>query len=400
MVESLCVSSLTFYFTMKIIIPMAGLGSRFQKAADTNEEYKKPKPFINVRGIPMVRWATGSLPFLSDKNSNPLTHSDLIFIIREEHNNEHNLETKLKELYSKDIHVIIQNTPAIGATDTVLRAKHLLNEEEEIIITDSDHFFDGAILAERIKNKHENTAGIIPVFVPPQDGIPRWSYSLVTPGTTFTERVAEKDRTLMEAGAYANIGAYYFTKAKYFIELAEEVIAKNQTFSEPGKGEYYIAPLYQLLLDRGHKVEAAVLPEVWGLGTPQDLERFLQETDFEKVRDKVNVGKARVFRNVDHLTFIDGIRPLNPIISAVSSQFKDELNPQDGQKDIFDWILSDLVNSDQIGGSLAKTKQVPEPVKTATDEQVTKPEQEKSEIVVDKDTAAKQEAAAVNTTAQ
>jgi hypothetical protein len=141
-----------------------------------------------------------------------------------------------------------------------------------------------------------------------------------------------------------------------------------------------------------------ICPVTSAIFLPNEVARtqfVAKETDFEKVRDKVNVGKARVFRNVDHLTFIDGVRPLNPIISAVSSQFKDELNPQDGQKDIFDWILSDLVNSDQIGGSLAKTKQVPEPVKTTTDELVTKPE-----VVVDKDTATKQEAAAGTTTAQ
>jgi hypothetical protein len=117
-----------------------------------------------------------------------------------------------------------------------------------------------------------------------------------------------------------------------------------------------------------------ICPVTSAIFLPNEVARtqfVAKETDFEKVRDKVNVGKARVFRNVDHLTFIDGVRPLNPIISAVNSQFKDELNPQDGQKDIFDWILSDLVNSDQIGGSLAKTKQVPEPVKTTTDELVT-----------------------------
>ncbi len=144
-----------------------------------------------------------------------------------------------------------------------------------------------------------------------------------------------------------------------------------------------------------------ICPVTSAIFLPNEVARtqfVAKETDFEKVRDKVNVGKARVFRNVDHLTFIDGVRPLNPIISAVSSQVKDELNPQDGQKDIFDWILSDLVNSDQIGGSLAKTKQVPEPVKTTTDELVTKPE--KPEVVVDKDTAIKQEAAAGTTTAQ
>jgi hypothetical protein len=150
---------------------------------------------------------------------------------------------------------------------------------------------------------------------------------------------------------------------------------------------------------------------------PNDVARtqfVAKETDFEKVRDKVNVGKARVFRNVDHLTFIDGVRPINPIISAVNSQFKDELNPQDGQKDIFDWILSDLVNSDHIGGSLAKTKQVPEPVKTAAEDLATAKEdsvakddsssQVDSSVKIDSavkvESEAKQEATAGTTTAQ
>ena len=35
---------------MKIIIPMAGLGSRF-----TEQGYTDPKPFINVNGKPMIR---------------------------------------------------------------------------------------------------------------------------------------------------------------------------------------------------------------------------------------------------------------------------------------------------------------------------------------------------------
>lgn len=80
-----------------------------------------------------------------------------------------------------------------------------------------------------------------------------------------------------------------------------------------------------------------------------------RESDFEKVKDKVDVGLARVFRNVDHLTFIDGVRPLNPIINKVNTQFRDELNPSDGQKDIFDWMVKDILNSDKISGQLAKS---------------------------------------------
>ena len=43
---------------MNIVIPIAGRASRFREAG-----YKGPKALIEVRGRPMVQWATDSLPF-------------------------------------------------------------------------------------------------------------------------------------------------------------------------------------------------------------------------------------------------------------------------------------------------------------------------------------------------
>ena len=40
---------------LNIIMPMAGLGSRFE-----NSEYKLPKPLIDIKGKPMYAWATDS----------------------------------------------------------------------------------------------------------------------------------------------------------------------------------------------------------------------------------------------------------------------------------------------------------------------------------------------------
>ncbi len=186
------------------------------------------------------------------------------------------MEATLKEIYSPDINVVILDSVTRGATETVYKAKHHIDPEDSLIITDSDHYFDGSHLMNVILNKDPTTAGVIPVFRARNEGIPKWSYSLLKANTNHIEKVAEKDRELMEAGAHANIGAYYFTKGKYFLELAEEVIKQNKTFGEAGKAEFYIAPLFQLLLDRGEKVEAAHVPEVWGLGTPEDLEHFLK----------------------------------------------------------------------------------------------------------------------------
>lgn len=101
-----------------------------------------------------------------------------------------------------------------------------------------------------------------------------------------------------------------------------------------------------------------ICPITSSIFLPPDVARsqyVAKESDLYKVRDKLNVGQARVFKNVDHLTFIDGIRPVNPIIAAVNNQFRDELNPLDGQKDIFDWMLTDILNSEKTHGRLAKT---------------------------------------------
>ena len=41
---------------MNIIIPLGGLGSRFQ-----NEGYSRPKPFVRVLGKEMIRWVVDNL---------------------------------------------------------------------------------------------------------------------------------------------------------------------------------------------------------------------------------------------------------------------------------------------------------------------------------------------------
>ncbi len=262
---------------------MAGLGTRFQKESDTKPEYKKPKPFILVKGYPMVRWATGSLPFVwhpgQEKNDrHTVFPKDLTFVILKEHNKSEGIEQKLREIYSDDINIVVLDSVTRGAAETAYKAKEYMNPDEDVLITDSDHFFDGTSLEREILNKDEQVAGIIPVFVAPSDGIPRWSYTLLKEGTNDIQKVAEKDRSLMEMGAYANIGAYYFSKAKTFLNEIEDAIANNRVTGEVGKTEFYIAPMYQSLIEKGFSFRAAVTDEVWGLGTPVDLEHFLKNS--------------------------------------------------------------------------------------------------------------------------
>lgn len=62
------------------------------------------------------------------------------------------------------------------------------------------------------------------------------------------------------------------------------------------------------------------------------------ESSVKELRGRTDVGLARVFRNIDHLTFVDGMHPL-----FTSTLLRDELNPEAGKRTIFEWILSDLM---------------------------------------------------------
>ena len=262
---------------MKVIVPMAGRGSRFQTKSDKNPEYKKPKPLINVFNKPMVYWALKSLPFINlpdrrSKTKIKVEPEDIVFISLQEHQKKYDIVDSLKKLFSPKINVILIPQVTRGAVETVLFAKDFLSDDD-VIISDSDHFFDGTNLYEMILRKDKDVAGIIPVFLPPDKEV-KWSYTLLDKEKTAIA-VGEKDSKLAEMGAYANIGGYYFSDGNVFKKEAEEMIRQNDTYGPLGKQEFYVAPLYQRLIKKGFKIKAAIIPKVWGLGTPSDLDFFL-----------------------------------------------------------------------------------------------------------------------------
>ncbi len=250
---------------MKIIIPMAGRGSRFTDLSNLNPEYKKPKPMINIKGKPMITWAVRSLKSFQPKPS------DFIFICRQSHEDQFKISKSLKEFFGDQIKIILIDQITRGAAETVLKANKYINTED-IIVLDSDNYFDGSFLFEKVKNKNSQAQGVIPVFVPP-DKDHTWSFSLVGKDNLITA-VGEKDKILAEKGALANIGSYYFTHGNIFIKEVEAAIAENDLTGDKGKKEFYVAPIYQRLINKGMKIVAALTPKVWGLGTPKDVEYF------------------------------------------------------------------------------------------------------------------------------
>jgi len=226
----------------------------------------------------MVVWALRSLPFIEipnyvSKTKKKARDEDLVFVCLVEHEDKFGISSVLKKYFGKNINVVFTSSITRGAAETVYLAKKFINPEEDLIISDSDHYFKGKSFYNAILEKTENTAGIIPVFKP-RDKELKWSYSLLNKEKKVLA-VGEKDYSLAKRGAYANIGAYYFSKGKIFLDEAFEMIKKNEMYGNPGKEEFFVAPIYQKLINKRMEIKAVIIPRVWGLGTPADLDFFI-----------------------------------------------------------------------------------------------------------------------------
>lgn len=232
---------------MNIVILMAGRASRFKEVG-----HKIPKPFVEVKGKPMVKWATDSLPYEPEH---------FIFIVLKEHIDSFQIDKKLEELYSDKIRVIAADAVTEGAACTALLAESLINNDEELIVYNSDQYFKCPI-KETIDSKPNDVKGIIAVFNATH---PRWSF-VRTDSNGFAIETAEK----IPISSHATAGLYYFSKGRDFVWAAKEMIRKNIRRGN----EFYICPVYNELIARGDKLTTVECEFMWGLGTPEDVEYF------------------------------------------------------------------------------------------------------------------------------
>lgn len=74
---------------------------------------------------------------------------------------------------------------------------------------------------------------------------------------------------------HANIGLYFYRKGSYFIESANKMIEKDIRH----KGEFYIAPTYNQMLDKVIKIYEIKPENVHILGTPEELAKYVFENN-------------------------------------------------------------------------------------------------------------------------
>ena len=234
-----------------IVIPMAGLGSRFKEKG-----YKMPKPLIDVNGDTMIKLVTDNLNI----------DANFIYIVQKEHYEQYNLELYLKSI-KPDCKIVVIDGVTDGAARTVLHAEDLIDNDRHLIITNSDQFFEwNSDEFYYILESHPTIDGCTLTFEP-EDLNPKWSYVKLGEDNYVVE-VAEKK----VISNIANCGLYYFNKGSDYVAGAKQMIEKNIRTNN----EFFIAPVYNELIESDMKIINYDIKKFWGLGVPEDLENYLE----------------------------------------------------------------------------------------------------------------------------
>jgi beta-phosphoglucomutase-like phosphatase (HAD superfamily)/dTDP-glucose pyrophosphorylase len=233
---------------MNVLIPMAGAGSRFASAG-----YTFPKPLIEVDGKPMIQVVVENLNI----------EANYTFIVQKEHYEKYSLQYLLN-LIAPNCNIVQVDGLTEGAACTTLLAKEFINNDAPLVMANSDQFVEW--------NSNEclyafNADGIDGGIVSFKATHPKWSYAKVGEDG-FVSEVAEKK----PISDNATVGIYFWKKGSDYVKYAEQMIEKNIRTNN----EFYVCPVFNEAIEDGKKIRIKDIEKMWGLGTPEDLNYFLE----------------------------------------------------------------------------------------------------------------------------
>lgn len=233
---------------LNVLIPMAGAGSRFEQAG-----YTFPKPLIEVKGKPMIQVVVENLGF----------EANYIFIVQKKHREKYSLDTLLN-LIAPNCHIIDVDKVTEGAACTALLASNVINNSNPLFFANSDQYVEWDAAEFMYRMQESQADGGIVTF---KSTHPKWSYAKID-DNGFVVEVAEKK----PISDNATVGYYYWRHGSDFVKYANKMIQKDIRVNN----EFYVCPVFNEAILDGKKIKIKQANKMWGLGTPEDLNYYLE----------------------------------------------------------------------------------------------------------------------------
>lgn len=235
-----------------IIIPMLGNSSRFFKAG-----YSVPKYELPLAGHTVFYWVLQS--FRKYFNS-----EHFLFLVREDFDGEKFVRNELEMASIQSFEILSVRGTTEGQAATValgIKETSHLTDSEPIYIFNADSFMPDFSLPMF----ESGCGGVLDVFEGEGE---HWSF--VEPGNNNQVlRTTEKERI----SNLCSNGFYAFSDANLF----EEIYLEARKRKDAVNGEYYVAPLYNLLIEKGLLVNYRLVADSGCIfcGTPDEYEALI-----------------------------------------------------------------------------------------------------------------------------
>lgn len=242
-----------------IVIPMAGMSSRFFKAG-----YKLPKYMLEAHGKSLFEHSLRSFEsyFKSEL---------FLFIVKSSFDTPDFVRKQAKMMGIRFFHIVILDKDTRGQAETVALGLEQLDStgvkfREAITIFNIDTFRPGFLLPK----VSENCDGYLEVFR--GSGV-NWSFAKPkSKDTTLVEKTTEKN----PISDLCSTGLYYFNKKQDYLDAYNNY--KSMPEENWEKGELYIAPLYNYMISKGQSIHYHEVDQndVIFCGTPEEYMEFLR----------------------------------------------------------------------------------------------------------------------------
>lgn len=238
--------------TLKVVIPMAGLGTRLRP-----HTWSKPKQLISVAGKVVLDHVLDTLNTLPDPQN--ITLINIVGYLGEQ------IEAHVREKYPQwTTHFVVQENPR-GQSHAISLAREHLGGPMLMIFADTLIETNLAFLADE---RAEAVAWVKPVPDPRRFGVAEvgpdgWVRRLV-------EKPEEMDNNL------AVVGFYYFARSEDLLDAIQCQMEQDQQL----KGEFFLADAVNIMIQRGLKMRTEKVETWLDAGTPESVlatNRYLLE---------------------------------------------------------------------------------------------------------------------------
>jgi len=230
-------------YTLKVVIPMAGLGTRLRP-----HTWSKPKQLVSVAGKAALDHVLDTLNSLPEDVDIELVN--IVGYLGEQ------IEAYIRAHYPKmKSHFVVQENPR-GQSHAIWLAREYLHGPMMVVFADT-------LIETDLSSLPKETAQAV-VWVKPVPDPRRFGVAEIDPNG-WVKRLIEKPKDM--SNNLAVVGFYYFQEAEVLLEAIEEQMRRDTQL----KGEYYLADAVNIMLERDLKMRTQKV-DIWlDAGTPEAL---------------------------------------------------------------------------------------------------------------------------------